>query len=188
MTESARDEALRLMKEAGIGQAMYPGRYNWTGTFDGFVKLLALARQSVVRPPDAKPVAYLCPVGCGCTWRDNGDGSMSLFGHKSQSCQICEYMPLAKLMPLYAAPQPPAGKGEGPSLDHPTARSALAGMEVVERNAIPREIHERLVRDAKREALREAADLCASSGTEHGWRAQLASQLRRMASEHEQSK
>src|ERR1700675_807242 len=76
-------------------------------------KTRALAAEcALAQIKDAKAVAYLCPVGCGCTWRDNGDGSMSLFGHKSQSCQICEYMPLAKLLPLYAAPQPPAGKSD----------------------------------------------------------------------------
>ncbi len=50
------------------------------------------------------PTAYACPVGCGCLWRDNQDGTMSLFGENSKSCSVCEWLPLAKLTPLYSVP------------------------------------------------------------------------------------
>jgi len=160
--EKRGDSCERLMREAEAAQSR--------------------AERALAQTKEAKPTAYLCPVGCGCTWRDNGDGSMSLFGHKSQSCQICEYMPLAKLLPLYAAPQPPAGKSHEKTLppkwhdllreiiqDWMTADGYLkplwAGglkdriqglLACRDGDEVPREIHERLVRDAKREALREA--------------------------------
>ncbi len=67
----------------------------------------------------ATALAYLCPAGCGCTWRDNGDGSMSLYGPSSRSCAVCETMPLSKLLPLFAAP---------PAL-HEAARLALEALE-----------------------------------------------------------
>lgn len=51
-----------------------------------------------------RALVYLCPAGCGCTWRDNGDGSMSLYGPSSRSCAACETMPLSKLVPVYATP------------------------------------------------------------------------------------
>ena len=53
--------------------------------------------------PDPEPVAYMCPDKCGCLWRDNKDGTMSLFGPKSKSCDVCENLPLVGMMPLYAA-------------------------------------------------------------------------------------
>ena len=48
-----------------------------------------------------EPFAYVCPANCGCMWRDNKDGSMSLFGKRSQSCEVCEPLPLSELVPLY---------------------------------------------------------------------------------------
>lgn len=59
-----------------------------------------------------KPFVYICPNGCGCLWRDNGDSTMSLFNVNQKSCkQIggCEWLPLAKLTPLYVQALP---KGE----------------------------------------------------------------------------
>ena len=47
-----------------------------------------------------KPDAYMCPAGCGCLWRDNGDDTMSLYGPKSQSCDVCEMEPLKNLIPV----------------------------------------------------------------------------------------
>ena len=126
--------------------------------------------------------------------------------------------------PLYrAAPQPPAGEGDGQTkawvLMSPTgnccafptaesARRALPGWPdgtitlkasehypALSADAIPREIHERLLRDAKREALREAAAACVSvheerkqrSGTDFGFNAimECKEAIERMASEHE---
>ena len=52
-----------------------------------------------------KPYAYICPVGCGCLWRDNGDNTMSLFNGSQVSCKHeggCEWMPISKLLPLWA--------------------------------------------------------------------------------------
>jgi hypothetical protein len=51
-----------------------------------------------------QPYAYVCPVGCGCMWRDNHDGTMSLFDGNQTSCKQeggCEWMPLKELAPLY---------------------------------------------------------------------------------------
>jgi hypothetical protein len=48
-----------------------------------------------------RPVAYACPSRCGCIWRDNEDGTMSLFGPNSKSCLVCEFLPLTRLVPLY---------------------------------------------------------------------------------------
>jgi hypothetical protein len=47
--------------------------------------------------------AYQCPAGCGCMWRDNRDGTMSLFDGEQKSCAVCEPMPLAKLAPMVIA-------------------------------------------------------------------------------------
>lgn len=46
-----------------------------------------------------KPIAA-CPAGCGCLWRDNRDGTMSLFGENSSSCEVCEYATWNELIPL----------------------------------------------------------------------------------------
>lgn len=45
----------------------------------------------------------LCPAGCGCVWRDNFDGTMSL-GMNQRSCKVCESKPWRDLIPLYARP------------------------------------------------------------------------------------
>ena len=50
-----------------------------------------------------KAVHGLCPAGCGCLWRDNFDGTMSL-GYNQRSCKTCEPLPFDKLIPLYAHP------------------------------------------------------------------------------------
>lgn len=49
---------------------------------------------------DGEPDAYMCPAGCGCLWRDNGDDTMSLYGPRSQSCDVCEPLPLNRLVPV----------------------------------------------------------------------------------------
>lgn len=43
---------------------------------------------------------YECPKECGCWWRDNHDGTMSLFDGDQKSCNYCEPLPLHKLKPL----------------------------------------------------------------------------------------
>jgi len=48
-----------------------------------------------------RPYAYACPRGCGCIWRDNEDGTISLFGPNSKSCAICEVMALKDLLPVW---------------------------------------------------------------------------------------
>ena len=40
---------------------------------------------------------YVCPAGCGCKWRDNKDGTMSLYDGDQQSCDVCEKLPLGEL-------------------------------------------------------------------------------------------
>lgn len=47
-----------------------------------------------------KPLFYVCPAGCGCRWRDNHDGTMSLFDGQQKSCSVCEPLPLSKLTPV----------------------------------------------------------------------------------------
>jgi hypothetical protein len=44
-----------------------------------------------------RSVAYRCPSGCGCLWRDNNDGTMSLLDGRQKSCPVCERMPLREL-------------------------------------------------------------------------------------------
>lgn len=51
---------------------------------------------------DSEPDAYMCPAGCGCLWLDNGDDTMSLYGPKSQSCDVCEMEPLKRMVPVKA--------------------------------------------------------------------------------------
>jgi hypothetical protein len=127
----------------------------------------------LAQPPDAKPVAWL-------VWESfhGVDGGQSTL-HLSDK----EY---PGAFPVYDSPQPPAGKGEPaasgrirawirgamqPSTPHGPAEyneECVPGEDQPEGkgwmplyflspDAIPREIHERLVRDAKSQALREAA-------------------------------
>jgi hypothetical protein len=56
-----------------------------------------------VQGVQAQPFAYVCPANCGCMWRDNQDGTMSLFGKRSQSCEVCETLALSALTPVYIA-------------------------------------------------------------------------------------
>ncbi len=69
-------------------------------------KALAQSRPSgtqsagVVEPP----TMYLCPVGCGCAWRDNLNGTMSLYDANQKSCGVCETLPLKDLVPVPTAP------------------------------------------------------------------------------------
>jgi hypothetical protein len=50
-----------------------------------------------------RSVAYRCPSGCGCLWRDNNDGTMSLLDGRQKSCPVCERMPLRELEPMAIA-------------------------------------------------------------------------------------
>lgn len=77
----------------------------------------------------ALPHAYICPVGCGCLWRDNRDGTMSLFNGKQISCAGCEPLPLSCLRPLYAYPPLPAGFVAVPR--EPTEEMERAGEQAV---------------------------------------------------------
>ena len=54
-------------------------------------------RQAIEQPGEVEPVAYECPKGCGCWWRDNRDGTMSLFNGDHRSCSICENLSLNDL-------------------------------------------------------------------------------------------
>ena len=103
-----------------------------------------------------------------------------------------------------AAPQPPAGKSEPmPGEQRPVEYVGLCdcGKQVrlkapaqLWSGYIPREIHDRLLRDAKAQALREAAAACVSvhderkkrSGTDFGFNAIMECQeaIERLASEH----
>lgn len=57
-------------------------------------------QENLLKTSDEKPDAYMCRAGCGCLWRDNGDDTMSLYGPKSQSCDVCEMEPLKNLIPV----------------------------------------------------------------------------------------
>lgn len=72
------------------------------------VKQMAMLINQLSEPKAGSGVAaaYACPVGCGCLWRDNHDGTMSLYGPRSQSCDVCEPLPLDELLPLYTHSQP----------------------------------------------------------------------------------
>lgn len=50
------------------------------------------------------PSMYVCPAGCGCEWRDNLNGTMSLYDEHQKSCGVCETLPLHKLIPAPSAP------------------------------------------------------------------------------------
>ena len=79
-----------------------------------------------------QPIAYMCPMGCGCLWRDNGDGTMSLFGVNSKSCATCEVMPLAELIPLKrvtATKAQPEGADWKPDSMHANAAPFLGTCE-----------------------------------------------------------
>lgn len=72
-----------------------------TPTYDFSWERARLAKAAALN----KPAYGLCPVGCGCVWRDNFDGSMSL-GINQRSCNTCERMSMSMLIPLYASAQP----------------------------------------------------------------------------------
>lgn len=55
-----------------------------------------------VGEPPPRIAFYVCPAGCGCKWRDNGDGTMSLFDRNQASCRICEPLALSELIPVAA--------------------------------------------------------------------------------------
>lgn len=59
--------------------------------------IIAAARMSTGKGFNGWGTSYLCPVGCGCRWRDNGDDTMSLYDGDQVSCLECEFMPLSKL-------------------------------------------------------------------------------------------
>lgn len=68
-----------------------------------------IARHSLATPaPSVEavelPPMYLCPNGCGCAWRDNLNGTMSLYDGNQKACGVCETLPLKDLVPVPAAP------------------------------------------------------------------------------------
>jgi hypothetical protein len=46
----------------------------------------------------------MCQAGCGCLWRNNGDGTISLGGRQSRSCSACEHSKWDELVPLCERP------------------------------------------------------------------------------------
>lgn len=81
-----------------------PGCYSW----EDRDPVYQVPPNSIPRPPkraqeverDGDADAYMCPAGCGCLWRDNGDDTMSLYGPRSQSCDVCEPLPLDRMVPV----------------------------------------------------------------------------------------
>jgi hypothetical protein len=89
-----------VLMKGGEGNPFRSIRHQW------FVELAAPKISEIMRapaPPNREPVAYMCPKGCGCLWRDNHDGTMSLYGPNSKSCQDCEFMSLNSLIPVAVA-------------------------------------------------------------------------------------
>jgi hypothetical protein len=146
-----------------------------------------LSDAALTQPPDAKPIGYVIRM----TGNYHTGGFCGEF--------FCEKI-LSPQTKLYAAPQPPSGKGEPAAWTATPIEWAEHQSETVRKltrnsqpqygfdiplyaepiDAIPREIHERLVRDAKREELREVAEQMHMIGF-YG----LAQWLRSRASEHE---
>jgi hypothetical protein len=137
-----------------------------------------LSDAALGHPPDAKQVA----------WRVRGYSSFKTAAGPWRYTDgpaepAVNYRALCDVEPLYDAPQLPAGKGEV-KIPLPKWHDLL--LEIIQDwMTIPREIHERLVRDAKREALREAAAWFAEHYTPAHFKDVIAQKLRRMASEHE---
>jgi hypothetical protein len=176
MTESARDYGLRQAVKTAIGDA------------------------ALAQPPDAKAVALVSITDAG--WVQffvHGIYIQSGYGEE----EFKRLTALAEKVVEAAAPQPPAGKGEPVAFMADVAKDFLndctqskklaeewqqSGLCVIPLyeappDAIPREIHERLVRDARREALREAY--------EDLWNTEPADRMERLkqlASEHEGGK
>lgn len=184
-----------------------------TDTADGTIcmslGLYNRIEEALAQPPDAKPVATLICPKCGV------DRFKSPCGNASH-IMTCPLQGVA-----LAAPQPPAGKsnkitdeeidqiswdelpdrirqGPGELLNQLQDACRIIVRKAFDAiDAIPREIHERLIRDAKREALREAAAACVAvhderkkrSGTDFGFNAimECKEAIDRMASSHEQS-
>lgn len=85
---------------AGFGMKVEPARENPYRT------PTAPAQQAVPSIEQAEkqePVAYECPKGCGCWWRDNKDSTMSLFNGEHKSCSVCENLSLSDLRPVSLA-------------------------------------------------------------------------------------
>lgn len=79
-----------------------------------------------------EPNLYMCPKECGCLWRDNHDGTMSLYGPNSKSCPACEIMPLTELIPLKrvtATTAQPEGAEWKPDSMHANAAPFLGNCE-----------------------------------------------------------
>lgn len=73
-----------------------------------------ISRPSPAAPEwDGDPDAYMCPAGCGCLWRDNHNGTMSLYGPNSESCDVCEPLPLNQLVPVKAVKTQEESEWEG---------------------------------------------------------------------------
>lgn len=77
------------------------------------MELVSAARAEVSRngvlsqqAESAEPVTAMCPAACGCLWRDNQDGTMSLYGKNSQSCDVCEVSVWDELIPLRSLVKP----------------------------------------------------------------------------------
>lgn len=88
--------------------------YNWRRRFAQYVfeYMQGREKQQPVQPllsDEQMETEYkyaTCPAGCGCLWRDNRDGTMSLAGRNSHSCDACEPMAWGELTQLGAHQQP----------------------------------------------------------------------------------
>lgn len=92
----------------GDGGMVYPGCHS------GFLFDLDACQCRIASSPP-RPDFWRCRT-CGCVWRDNHDGTVSLSSVKQTSCDMCEHAPTAHACdPLYGAASSPA-MGEAPVL------------------------------------------------------------------------
>lgn len=71
---------------------------------EGVAGIPVAQAQRFGNPEQPRPIAYVCPAGCGCMWRDNRNGTMSMYGPNSQSCDVCDPMILSELTPVFDRP------------------------------------------------------------------------------------
>lgn len=82
----------------GVGVAYYASLKDLLDTIDALPD--ATPAQPVPLGGGEVLPMYLCPAGCGCAWRDNLNGTMSLYDENQRSCTVCETLPLKTLVPV----------------------------------------------------------------------------------------
>jgi hypothetical protein len=132
---------------------------------------------ALVQSPAAKPVAWIDPSRQQAFITEEFRGVLRTWANARV---------VKPDIDLYAAPQPPIGKGEGLQVAGEWIR--IAELEEQIRNSIPRELHERLLLVCW-QRLREGSTI-SEAMTFEAWKTLIAEQaewpdFKRMASEHE---